>query len=576
MVAPGPNAPRIGACGSALRTSRGSHQSQSIWANLLLVRHGESTCNEVNRFAGSADAPLSALGRAQAHEAAEHWSGRAPDFVYVSPLGRARETLDILMPAEQRTQPVHVEPRITERDLGEFTLQNKAELQRRLGIRGFDAALYGRRAIGGSAESFDVFRARVASFLNDTLVPQLAQGRRVLVVAHKYVIELLARLILDLPAQDAYDLRLPNAQVVAGDRLHDYCRRESRTLNRLRDWAVLHHEKLLALSALCGVVMACVGAPVRLHWSVGIALLFGATLISVMRVDLRGRSSSLPADWPRVLLRFALLPVAAGCVVFYFQLPIVWVCAALLLTAPTATTSVTLSRCAGGMVAPTVGAIYRSSLIGCLALAAVYQWLIGAEIWWLACVLAAIASATTFLPCALARRLRRRAPIGAGTWAERQSYLAVALLCIFVLFACSQIDPAKFLPFGLIALGLGLAIRLAARLCLFVSRLFATDHYLSLAYPNVFLVIILGQLLGLTELTQLATWYLLPMFLLTPLDLRICRRLQDRQPVDRLRAHLGIERDRLAWSVMGTPAVRFRPGHPHHPLPRSAVCIESA
>ena len=63
------------------------------WKNLYLVRHGESTCNEVNRFAGSIDAPLTSLGEAQANKAAKNWQGQLPDRIYTSPLQRANAQL---------------------------------------------------------------------------------------------------------------------------------------------------------------------------------------------------------------------------------------------------------------------------------------------------------------------------------------------------------------------------------------------------------------------------------------------------------------------------------------------------
>ena len=49
-------------------------------------------------------------------------------------------------------------------------------------------------------------------------------------------------------------------------------------------------------------------------------------------------------------------------------------------------------------------------------------------------------------------------------------------------------------------------------------------NYLSLGFPNLFLLVVLGQILGLPDLTSFAAWLLAPMFLLDLLDVWVCRR----------------------------------------------------
>jgi broad specificity phosphatase PhoE len=60
--------------------------------SLLLVRHGQSLWNEVRRFQGSTDVPLSDLGRRQARALGPALRRYRLAAVYVSPLQRARET----------------------------------------------------------------------------------------------------------------------------------------------------------------------------------------------------------------------------------------------------------------------------------------------------------------------------------------------------------------------------------------------------------------------------------------------------------------------------------------------------
>jgi len=63
---------------------------------LTLVRHGTTEWIEQGRLHGISDAPLSARGRQEAKLAARALAGQRFDVFYTSPLGRARETADII------------------------------------------------------------------------------------------------------------------------------------------------------------------------------------------------------------------------------------------------------------------------------------------------------------------------------------------------------------------------------------------------------------------------------------------------------------------------------------------------
>jgi len=63
---------------------------------LLLVRHGETTLNAEDRFAGSTDVPLGDSGRAQAERLAERLRRDPLAAVYASPLQRTLETATIV------------------------------------------------------------------------------------------------------------------------------------------------------------------------------------------------------------------------------------------------------------------------------------------------------------------------------------------------------------------------------------------------------------------------------------------------------------------------------------------------
>jgi len=67
----------------------------------VFLRHGESLGNAQSRWQGQSDYPLTEKGRAQANALAERWKAENAkfDLVFSSPLGRAKETAEIIASA---------------------------------------------------------------------------------------------------------------------------------------------------------------------------------------------------------------------------------------------------------------------------------------------------------------------------------------------------------------------------------------------------------------------------------------------------------------------------------------------
>ena len=85
---------------------------------LILLRHGETVWNRERRYQGWQDVALSAEGRRQAEAAARTLLAEAPAAVYTSPLGRARETAEII--AAPRRLPVTADEAFKEMSFGEW------------------------------------------------------------------------------------------------------------------------------------------------------------------------------------------------------------------------------------------------------------------------------------------------------------------------------------------------------------------------------------------------------------------------------------------------------------------------
>ena len=105
-------------------------QSDKPTYQFTFLRHGESVGNAESRWQGQSDYPLTDKGRAQARALAERWKAEGVrfDLAIASPLGRARETAEIV------TSAIHVkldfDPIWMERDIGEMEGLTADEVRR--------------------------------------------------------------------------------------------------------------------------------------------------------------------------------------------------------------------------------------------------------------------------------------------------------------------------------------------------------------------------------------------------------------------------------------------------------------
>ena len=335
---------------------------------------------------------------------------------------------------------ITIDERISERNFGSFTLSNKAHIQRSIGIRGFDEALYGDCPSMVEGEKFSDFYQRVLEFLAKELHPLLMKGKRVFVVAHKYVIELLVRLILRLSTDDGFDLRLPNAKVINGAQLGKVLGRESRWFNRTREWVVLNHSFIWVLAALFGAALNQFGWLPAVSPLISVLILGAATGISVSRVDLKKlfqpHTPSICAV-KQVLIRYTLIPLlvlGAGWLSGFHSQSLVL---AMLMAAPAAVTGITVSRCNGGFIIPTVSVILVSTSISILVILSVLS-VQGFEGLAITLFLPfAVAFFGIILPTVLAYYARKHYPIKTAHFAEHNGSTAVILLALFIVLALS-------------------------------------------------------------------------------------------------------------------------------------------
>jgi probable phosphoglycerate mutase len=188
----------------------------SVVAELLLIRHGQSTSNvafpradadgllESGLTGRDADVELTELGVRQA-ERIGRWlrtRDQLPEVVITSPYLRAKETWRIAAAASGRDLPLPTtDDRLVDRLLGDLEMLTRAAIAKRFPDepgRLTTAGEYHYRPPDG--ETFGDIAERLTSFLND--INGAHVGQRVAVVAHDAIV-LMARAVIEQLDWDA-------------------------------------------------------------------------------------------------------------------------------------------------------------------------------------------------------------------------------------------------------------------------------------------------------------------------------------------------------------------------------------
>ena len=152
---------------------------------LILIRHTESTYNAAGLWAGITDVSLSVKGREDARKVGRLLSDIKFDVIYTSPLKRAEQTLNELLktygytPAEIRQTAA-----LNERDYGDYAGLDKWQFQREIGFEKWNDIRRGWDVPVPNGETLKDTYERVMPWYRDIVVPQLLDGKNVLIVAH--------------------------------------------------------------------------------------------------------------------------------------------------------------------------------------------------------------------------------------------------------------------------------------------------------------------------------------------------------------------------------------------------------
>ncbi|VVB58002.1 2,3-bisphosphoglycerate-dependent phosphoglycerate mutase [Candidatus Anstonella stagnisolia] len=203
---------------------------------LVLLRHGESTWNQENRFSGWTDVPLSEKGKEEAKEAGqlllkENFSF---DIVYTSVLKRAIQTMELALKEMHSSPPIKYSWRLNERHYGALQGMNKSEMAQKFGeaqvkiwrrsyairppsLKKSDPrhpmhdSLYKNvpRSLLPSSECLKDTYTRFLPYWKEEIAPSIKKGKRVLIVAHGNSLRALVKYLDKVSDRKIVELNIP-------------------------------------------------------------------------------------------------------------------------------------------------------------------------------------------------------------------------------------------------------------------------------------------------------------------------------------------------------------------------------
>ncbi|MEH2063616.1 MAG: histidine phosphatase family protein [Nostoc sp.] len=448
-------------------TSASVAQKDDYPGRAYFIRHGESTSNERNIFAGVLDVDLTAFGRLQARRAGADIKKKGIKFdaVYVSHMRRARQTCEIALAESQALKSpdisVEIDHRISEKSFGIFAGRNLNLLRLALGYEGFEEMLHSHNEAPPAGEKIAQVYGRAASFYDERIVPHLERGETVLVVCHQYVLEPLALYLSDLPPTAYEHLKLPNGKALSGEELIKFRDKESGGAASVRKqindlsimWAILLYAAAFLLGCLVRAISASsVGIPSELFRALIVACLAASTFYTYLDIDFAASKRKVTSTVKYIVYAWMLVRWVVGLLLIFsgilYQNPedlykVMWV---LFWMVPPALTSPVLSVLWGGNLYPsailsrTLSIIAPAALIVTFGLAKQLPINSSSLIFFGVILIVGLA-----IPGAIAQIWRDKSPVESNHHSKNWKFIGVLAVALMALATGFQFTPSTFI-----------------------------------------------------------------------------------------------------------------------------------
>lgn len=209
-------------------------------AQLILMRHGQSTWNERNLFTGWVDVPLSQKGIDEALEGGEKIREIPLDVIFTSTLVRSHMTLVLaLLNHSSRKVPVFLHPdqkkiadweknynekskantidvhmawELNERMYGELQGLNKKETAEKYGEKQVHIWRRSYDTAPPNGESLKMTQERTWPYFEKRIVPFLQEGKNVLIAAHGNSLRSIVMHLDRLSPEEIVKLEIPTGE----------------------------------------------------------------------------------------------------------------------------------------------------------------------------------------------------------------------------------------------------------------------------------------------------------------------------------------------------------------------------
>lgn len=181
-------------------------------AYLVLVRHGESKWNKAGLWTGWTDIELDEEGVKVAKEDGEKLKEIDFQVAFTSKLKRAKETLDEIKEVLGEITTLEDEA-LNERNYGDFTGKNKWEIEKEYGEEQFEKWRRGWDDPVPNGETLKDVYERVVPYYQEKILPELENGKNVLVVAHGNSLRALVKFLENIPDSEIPDLELQTGEI---------------------------------------------------------------------------------------------------------------------------------------------------------------------------------------------------------------------------------------------------------------------------------------------------------------------------------------------------------------------------